>query len=178
LETIGAALTGNDREEHIFALGQTLELYDIYQAKAAECDLRMKAVLDRLRAAIAKPAGKLPPARHTAKQPNAPAFDARAALHAMLGVDLTQIHGLGPALALKLVGECGTNLTAWPSAKHFERDQAWVWWSPTPVIGAPSAGNAVSLSSRHTSPLVFDRMRKKLPEPTFQCYASQPRGSG
>jgi hypothetical protein len=49
LETIGAALTGNDREEHIFALGQALELYDIYQAKAAECDLRMKAVLDRLK---------------------------------------------------------------------------------------------------------------------------------
>ena len=54
-----------------------------------------------------------------AQQPNAPAFDARAALHAVLGVDLTQIHGLGPTLALKLVGECGTDLSAWPSAKHF-----------------------------------------------------------
>src|SRR5205085_10481410 len=50
---------------------------------------------------------------------NALAFDARAALHAILGVDLTRINGLGPYLALKLVGECGTNLTAWPSAKHF-----------------------------------------------------------
>ncbi|WP_202800497.1 transposase [Novosphingobium sp. Rr 2-17] len=34
-------------------------------------------------------------------------------------VDLTQIHGIGPSLALKLVGECGTDLAAWPSSKHF-----------------------------------------------------------
>jgi transposase len=131
LETTAAALTGNGREEHNFALGQALELYDIYQAKVTECDMRMKAVLDRLKASIAKPAGKLPPARHTAKQPNAPAFDVRAALHAMLGVDLTQIHGLGPSLALKLVGECGTNLAAWPSAKHFT---SWLCLAPSNKI--------------------------------------------
>ncbi len=60
-------------------------------------------------------------------QPNAPTFDARAALHAILGVDLTQIHGLGPYLALKLVGECGTNLAAWPTAKHFT---SWLGLAP------------------------------------------------
>ncbi len=32
-ETIRAALVGNDREEHVFALRQSLELYDVYQAK-------------------------------------------------------------------------------------------------------------------------------------------------
>jgi transposase len=37
----------------------------------------------------------------------------------MLAVDLTRIHGLGPSLALKLVSECGRDLEAWPSAKHF-----------------------------------------------------------
>ena len=98
LETLGAALTGNDREEHLFALA--LELYDIYQANVADCDGRIKAVLDRLQAASDKPVGKLPPARHTTKHPYAPAFDVRVARHALLGVDLTQIHGMGPALAL------------------------------------------------------------------------------
>ncbi|WP_352473351.1 MULTISPECIES: hypothetical protein [unclassified Mesorhizobium] len=29
------------------------------------------------------------------------------ALHAILGVDLTHIHGIGPYLALKLISECG-----------------------------------------------------------------------
>ncbi len=37
----------------------------------------------------------------------------------MLGTDLTQIHGLGPSLALTMVAECGTDRRAWKTAKHF-----------------------------------------------------------
>lgn len=37
----------------------------------------------------------------------------------MVGVDLTQIHGLGPHLALKLVSECGTDMSKWSKVKHF-----------------------------------------------------------
>src|SRR5271167_2538745 len=42
---IAAALAGNWREEHVFALGQALELYDAYHAKVVECDLRIEIVL-------------------------------------------------------------------------------------------------------------------------------------
>jgi len=143
-ETVRAALVGNDREEHIFALAQALELYDLYQEKVAACDARIKAVLDRLQATAARPVGTLPPARHTTRQPNAPAFDARAALHAILGIDLTQIHGLGPALALKLVGECGTDLSAWPSAKHFT---SWLGLAPSNQI---SGGKVLSSRTRRS----------------------------
>src|SRR4051812_98971 len=58
-ETLRAALVGNYREEHVFALAQALELYDIYQArwpratsgskrcwKVAACDQRIEAVLE------------------------------------------------------------------------------------------------------------------------------------
>src|SRR5690242_18869838 len=41
VETIRQALVGNDREEHVFALAQALELYDFYQTKVAECDARI-----------------------------------------------------------------------------------------------------------------------------------------
>ncbi|MBK8964325.1 MAG: transposase [Candidatus Competibacteraceae bacterium] len=51
----------------------------------------------------------------------------RQALYARLGLDLTQIHGRGPYLALKLIGECGTDLSRWPSAKHFT---SWLGLSP------------------------------------------------
>jgi hypothetical protein len=111
LEKISEALVGNHREEHIFALTQALELYDVYQAKVALCDLRIEAVLKRLRKASSAPVGKLPPVRATKKQANDVNFDVRTALHGLLGCDVTQIHGLGPYLALKLVGECGTNLS-------------------------------------------------------------------
>jgi len=109
-ETVRRALVGNDREEHVFALRQAVELYDAYQAKVAACDVRIEAALKELEASCPPPASPIPAPRHRTKQPNALAFPAREALHRILGVDLTQIHGLGPYLALKLVGECGTNL--------------------------------------------------------------------
>jgi transposase len=49
-ETVRQALVGNDREEHVFALAQALELYDTYQAKVAACDARIEAALNRLQA--------------------------------------------------------------------------------------------------------------------------------
>jgi transposase len=144
LETIRQALIGNDREEHVFALAQALELYDVYQAKVAACDARIEAVLTRLRDAAAKPAGTLPPALPAIRQANAPAFDVRAALQAVLGVDLTRIHGIGPYLALKLMGECGTDLSAWPSAKHFT---SWLCLAPSNKI---SGGKVLSSRTRRS----------------------------
>ncbi|MGH7056488.1 MAG: IS110 family transposase [Acetobacteraceae bacterium] len=143
MEEINAALSGNWRDEHVFALGQALELYDVYQAKIAACDVRIEAVLTKLKAKAPATRGLLP-ARHRSKVPNAPSFDARAALHAVLGVDLTQIHGIGPSLALRLVGECGTDLSAWPSAKHFT---SWLCLAPSNKI---SGGKVLSSKTRRT----------------------------
>ncbi len=145
VETVRQALVGNDREEHIFALTQALELYDVYQAKVAACDKQIEAVLERLKQSAVPPTEKLPAARNKAHSSNAPAFEVREALHAILGVDLTQIHGLGPYLALKLVGECGTNLSAWPTAKHFT---SWLGLAPHNKI---SGGKVLSSKTRRTS---------------------------
>ena len=144
VETVCQALIGNYREEHVFALTQALELYEVYQTKVMACDKQIEAILTRLRKAAPRPVHKLPPARRRGDQKNAPTFDARAALHAILGVDLTQINGLGPYLALKLVGECGTNLAAWPTAKHFT---SWLGLAPHNKI---SGGKVLSSKTRRT----------------------------
>jgi len=145
VDEIGAALSGNWREEHIFALRQALELYDTYHSKITECDARVETMLGRLRNAASPSAHQpLPPARHRDATANAPTFDARAALHAVLGVDLTQIHGLGASLALKLVGECGTDLSAWPDAKHFT---SWLCLAPGNKI---SGGKVLSTRTRRS----------------------------
>ena len=84
-------------------------------------------------------------ARFRQKPVGAPAFDVRAALYGALGVDLTQIHGIGPSLALKLVAECGTDLKAWPSAKHFT---SWLCLAPGNKI---SGGKLLSSRTRRSS---------------------------
>jgi transposase len=144
VETIRQALIGNDREEHIFALSQAVELYDTYQEKVARCDKRIEAVLTRLKEASPAPTNPLPAARHKGRPSNALTFDVRDALYAVTGIDLTQIHGLGPYLALKLVGECGTDLSAWPSAKHFT---SWLSLAPHNKI---SGGKVLSSKTRRS----------------------------
>ena len=144
-ETIRAALVGNNREEHIFALTQSLELYDTYQAKMLDCDRKLESLMSALSDKAAKPIGKLSRPRVKTKQVNTPSFDVRAALYGVIGVDLTEIHGLGPSLALKLVGECGTDLRAWPTAKHFT---SWLCLAPGNKI---SGGKVLSSRTRRSS---------------------------
>ena len=79
------------------------------------------------------------------RQPNGPEFDVRAALFALLGKDLTQINGLGPYLALKLIAECGDDLSAWPSAKHFT---SWLCLAPSNKI---SGGKVLSSRTRRSA---------------------------
>lgn len=120
VKTIKEALTGHYRAEHLFALEQALALYDAYQEKAAACDIRIEAVLEELSIRRRLATSPLPaPRRRMGRQTNGPEFDVRGALFSVLGKDLsvlgkdlTQIHGLGPYLALKLIGECGDDLSA------------------------------------------------------------------
>jgi transposase len=145
MDTIKAALVGNDREEHVFALTQSLELYDFYKAQIEACDRRLEAAVTSLTVRADGDLAPLPKARIKGKQHNAPSFDVRAALYGVLGTDLTQIHGLGPSLALKLVAECGTDLRAWKSAKHFT---SWLCLAPGNKI---SGGKLLSSRTRRSS---------------------------
>jgi transposase len=143
-ETIREALTGNYRREHVFALRQALELYDVHQAKIAECDTEIEAVLRTLNEARATPDEPLPSVRH-AKGRNEPEFDARPALYTLLGADLTQIHGFGAYTVLRLVAECGDDMRKWPTAKHFT---SWLSLAPGNKI---SGGRLLSSKTRRSS---------------------------
>jgi transposase len=152
-DTVRAALVGNYQPEHVFALTQALALYDFYQARVDDCDAQIQAVLAALIAKKASPSAPLPKARHRTVQPNAVNFDVRPVLYQLAGVDLTQIHGIGPYLALRLIGECGTDLSRWPSAKHFT---SWLTLSPGCKI---SGGKVLSAHTRKTTNRVAAHLR-------------------
>lgn len=145
VETVQAALVGNYQPEHVFALAQALALYDFYQACVAECDAKIEGVLVMLNAEKLCPAVPIPKARHRTKQPNEVGFDVRTVLYQLTGRDLTQIHGIGPYLALRLIAECGTDLSKWRTAKHFT---SWLTLSPGCKI---SGGKVLSAHTRKTT---------------------------
>ena len=122
--TIARSLQGHWREEHIFELTQALELYRFYHDKVAECDREIEAQLERFED---RSDGGAPAANGRRGQGNAPRFDIRTHLYRMTGVDLTRIDGIDGFTALKVIGEIGTDLTRWPSAKHFA---SWLGLSP------------------------------------------------
>ena len=125
---IVAALTGHYRAEHVFVLQQNLELFDIYQRQLTACDVAIEAHLAQLAATTAPPASPLPaPRRRQQPRENEPRFDLRTPLHQLTGVDLSQIDGIGPYNALRLLSEIGTDMTRWPTDKHFT---SWLTLAP------------------------------------------------
>ena len=143
-KTIEKALTGNYRAEHLFALEQALALYDVYHEKVSACDIRIEAVLKELSIGRGHKCDALPSSRRRTDQVNGLAFDARSALFALLGKDITRVDVFGPYLALKLVAECGDDLLAWPSAKHFT---SWLGLAPNNKI---SGGRVLTSRTRRT----------------------------
>lgn len=107
-------MEGTWKEEHLFCLGQALELYDTYRQLIAKTDAKLNDLIAPLRrqGAVAakskKRGGK-----------NAPNFDVRTALQEWAGVDLTQIGGIDVCTALKVLVELGPDLSKFKSCKHF-----------------------------------------------------------
>lgn len=153
VEKIAAALEGDYRDEHLLALKQSLSLYDTYNALVAECDLSIEATLLRLRRAGGAREQTTPKKRKGGRQSNEPAFDVRSAVAAVTGVDLTEIDGIGPSLALRIVGECGTDMSKWPTVKHFT---SWLCLAPGTKI---SGGKVLSSRTRRTNNRVTTLLR-------------------
>ena len=154
LDTIVASLCGNNQPEHLFALGQALSLYDFYQERIQDCDVEIERSLATLNQDKPQPTEPLPKIRSKTRQANAVNFDVRASLYQLMGADLTQIHGIGPYLALRLVSECGVDLSRWPTAKHFT---SWLKLAPG---NKKSGGKVLSAYTGKTKNRVTAHLRR------------------
>lgn len=128
-EQIIAALSGNYREEHLFALRQNFAAYQFHLQQIAQCDAAIEALLNTLAEQQPQPTAALPPPRRaTHPKGHEPRFDIRSPLHRLTGgADLSQIDAIGPQAALQLVAEIGTDMSRWPSSSHFT---SWMTLAP------------------------------------------------
>ncbi len=135
-QIIAKSLTGNYREEHLFALRQAVELFDEYGKKLKACDEKIAAAL----AAFEKKSdgALLTKKKRSKPRKNQLRFDARTLLFEMAGVDLTSIPGLEASSVLTILSETGTDMSPWPSDGHFA---SWLALSPNKWItgGKPLA---------------------------------------
>lgn len=140
---IAQALEGNWREEHLFALKQAVELYRFYHRQLDELDERIENCLNAFEDRSA--GQKVPPSRKPKAGSNTPGFDLRKLLLQMTGTDLTTIDGINGHSALELISEIGTDMSRWPTEKHFA---SWLCLCPG---NKKTGGKSVSGKTRRSA---------------------------
>jgi hypothetical protein len=130
-ENIAKALTGNYRAEHVFALKQAVALYDFYTTQIVECDAEMQQQYAKMQDVTGPDGEPLPPLGPNPKpdshSKNAPAFDVRAHLYRLTGVDLVAVTGLEESTVQTIITEIGTDMSRWRTVKHFS---SWLGLAP------------------------------------------------
>lgn len=125
-ERVKESLRGTWAPEHVFALRQALQSWEHYQSLVGECDRQIEALLPP--PSDDSDAGQKGKAVKRAGV-NAPHIDnLREMLMQMCGGrDLTRLPAHTQYGVLQLFGEVGTDLTKWPSEKHFT---SWTGLAP------------------------------------------------
>jgi len=124
-EEIAQSLEGDWRNEQLFVLEQSLELYDTYLGKIAECDQRVEAHLKTMESKVEggqqlSPETR-PPRKHGAQ------FDLKSHLYRIAGVDLTQVDGLDVQTVQTVISEVGVDMSRWKTEKQFS---SWLGLCP------------------------------------------------
>ena len=150
IDTIEKSLIGNYKDEHIFALKQAVELYDIYSQKISDCDIEIEKTLviinqDGITQVNSQSNSESLTKKNCTtkrKSKNAPNFDLGDYLKNLIRVDLTNIPGVNITTALTIISEVGIDMSKWKNSKSFA---AWLGLCPGTKI---SGGKVLSSATQ------------------------------
>jgi transposase len=116
-EEIARSLEGNWREELLFVLEQSLDLYDLYIRKITICDQRIECHLKTM-APKRESGPQSGPAALSAPK-HQPHFSLKGQLCRIAGVDLTKVAGLQVQTVQTIISEVGVDMSRWHTEKQF-----------------------------------------------------------
>jgi transposase len=144
-EEIAASLQGNWRAEHLLALKVALATFDFCGQQIEQCEVEIERAMQVLQRFTQEPEK----GKKRSKAKNAPKFDVRERLFKMCGVDLTRINGIDVSTAMTIVSEVGTDMSRFPSDKHFA---SWLGLCPgTNISGGKRLGAASKRSANRAT---------------------------
>jgi transposase len=151
---IAKALTGTWREEHIFILKQSLEMYDFYTQQIEASDEEIERVYSMTRPSREDELPPIPEHKRKTHSKNAPrnAEGIRKHLKRICGVDLTAVHGISAALAQTIVIEVGTDMGKFPDEKHFS---SWLGLAPKHEISGGKVLKNYTLKTKNRAGQAF-----------------------
>jgi transposase len=115
------ALTGTWDDAQLFILTQSVDVFDYYTTKLIACDAQLSQQYQAMESRWEPdaPLPDLPPAKGESKSKNAMAFNARAQIARVIGVDLVAVMGLSAITVQTIISEIGTDMERFPTVKHF-----------------------------------------------------------
>jgi len=166
-ETIAKALTGTWRAEHLFVLKQAMALFDFYTTQIVECDAEIVRCFSVIRPRFTPPAepvitaesvpgptvtARRKSATHSTHSKNAPAGNIRAEILRITAVDLCAVHGISASIAQTVLSEIGTDMSRWPTVKHF---CSWLRLAPRNDISGGKVLKSRTLPHQHRAAQAF-----------------------
>lgn len=159
-EEIAKALHSNGRQDYIFALKQELEMYEMFQAKIAQCDIEIEKMLNetidndenKKQHYIEKKSYK----KVNKNTPKNIDLNLMAYQH-FEGVDLMAIEGMSYSTILSLISEVGVDgIKRFSTAKHFA---SWLRLAPNNKISGgkvlsskiPKGSNRLKIALRNAA---------------------------
>lgn len=129
-DDIKRSLQGIWKEEYIFELQQSFDMYHMYQSQIIECDKRIEALVKSKANEGHNQElheSSLPEKKISRSNKNNLHFDAGTLLMDITGTDLTEIFGISDTAALEILSEVGFDMSKWPTVRHFT---AWLNLAP------------------------------------------------
>ena len=128
-EDIAKALTGSWRDEHLFALRQSVQSFDHFSRLLADCDAQIERYLATLHpdAPVVPPTPSSHKTGNNTHSKNAPPKTSEPHLRRLAGVDLLEVDGLSSATVQIVLAEVGTDVHQFPSPNHFS---SWLGLAP------------------------------------------------
>ena len=138
------ALNGRYTKAGLFALQQAFDSYLFYQHQIEQCDKMLEEVLKRM--SMGKPDQTVSPHRKPIRH-NKPDINnlGLEMLKIFDGKDATNLSGITDYTWMQLLSETGTDLSRWPSEKHFT---SWLGLAP----GQHASGKMKRNKRRHGRP--------------------------
>ena len=128
--TLEQALEGHWKDEELFRLEQARMTYAHLQEQILQCQDRIEQQMRLIQRRVAPESPGVDstnPGRDQSPAQKLPGFDVGSELKRILGVDLTQIDGVGPVAAQIILSEIGTDMSRWRTEKHFS---SWLGLCP------------------------------------------------
>lgn len=149
-EIVKRSLQGVWKEENIFELQQSYEMYHLYRAKIKECDERIKNLI--VQKSGPEPNINEPQKHHVKSNKNNLSFDAKQMLLQITGTDVTEIFGINDSNAIEILCETGFDMNKWPTEKHFT---AWLNLAPNNKISGGKILNSKIPKKKNRAGQVF-----------------------